>query len=86
MSYRITEADPAVGCTVQLTSSSGNARFFKTAEWRWRVVPAPEGACVICAAHFQLRFPYVILAPVFWAMRKGIRSDPEHLKSVLERD
>jgi hypothetical protein len=30
------------------------------------------------------RFPYVILAPVFLAMKKGIRSDVEHLKQVLE--
>ncbi|MGC2659462.1 MAG: SRPBCC family protein [Bryobacteraceae bacterium] len=84
MSYRVTAADPTGTCTVQLTSSSGNARFFKTAEWRWRVEEAPEGAWVICAANFKLRFPYVLLAPIFWGMKKAIRSDLEHLKQVLE--
>jgi hypothetical protein len=32
MSYRVAEADPTCGCTVQLTSRDGNARFFKEAE------------------------------------------------------
>ncbi len=84
MSYRIAKADPATGCTVQLTSSSGNARFFKTAEWRWRVEPAAGGALVICAAHFTLRFPYILLTPLFLWMKKAIQSDLEYLKQSLE--
>jgi carbon monoxide dehydrogenase subunit G len=86
MSYCITEADPARGCTVQLTSSGGNARFFKNAEWRFQVEPAAEGALVICAAHFTLRLPYLVMTPIFYGMRKAIRSDLENLKRVLEND
>ena len=84
MSYRISEADPAHGCTVQLTSSDGNARFFKTAEWRFRVEPADGGSTVYCVAHFKLKFPYIVLAPVFYAMKKAIHSDLIKLKQVLE--
>jgi hypothetical protein len=36
MSYRIKETDPAAGrSVVELTSYSGNARFFRSAEWRF---------------------------------------------------
>jgi hypothetical protein len=35
MSYRIAAGDPTRGCTVQLTSRDGNARFFKEAQWRF---------------------------------------------------
>jgi hypothetical protein len=85
MSYRIVETDPIRGCTIQLTSSSGNARFFKTAEWRFRVEPAAEGAWVVCAAYFKLRFPYIFLAPIFYGMKKAIHSDLESLKQAVER-
>jgi carbon monoxide dehydrogenase subunit G len=84
MSYRISDADPARGCTVQLTSSEGNARFFKTAEWRFRVEPSDGGSTVYCIAHFKLKFPYIVLAPVFYAMKKAIHSDLIKLKQVLE--
>jgi hypothetical protein len=86
MSYRIADADPIRGCTIQLTSSSGNARFFRTAEWRFRVEPAIEGSSVICAADFKLRFPYIFLAPIFRGMKKAIHSDLENLKQALERN
>lgn len=86
MSYRVTEADPTTGCTVQLTSSGGNARFFRSAEWRFRVEPAPEGSTVFCAAHFALRRRYVILAPLFLSMKSAIRRDLEQLKRKLEAD
>ena len=85
MSYRISDADPARGCTIELTNRDGNARFFKEAEWRFNVEPVAEGARVFCAAHFKLRFPYVLLAPVFYGMGKAIRSDLENLKRVLEQ-
>jgi uncharacterized protein YndB with AHSA1/START domain len=84
MSYRITDIDPVRGCTIQLTSKSGNARFFKSAEWRFRVEPAADGSTVHCVAEFRLRLPWIILAPVFLGMKKAIRSDLEQLKKVLE--
>lgn len=83
MSYRITETDPVRGCTVQLTSDSGNARFFRSAEWRFRVEPDPQGSVVICAANFQLRLRYLLLAPLY-SMRSAIRRDLESLKSAIE--
>lgn len=84
MSYRISEADPAHGCTVKLTSSDGNARYFRTAEWRFRVYPAAEGATVFCAVHLKLKLRFLILAPLFYRMKRAIRSDLEKLKHVLE--
>lgn len=84
MSYRITGADPVHGCTVQLTSSTGNARYFKSAEWRFRVQAVPDGSQVFCAAHFTLRARYMILAPVFLMMKRAIRDDLENLKRVME--
>lgn len=84
MSYRITETDPVRGCTVQLISDSGNARFFRSAEWRFRVEPDPHGSVVFCAAHFQLRLRYLLLAPLFFSMTSAIRRDLESLKSAIE--
>jgi carbon monoxide dehydrogenase subunit G len=84
MSYRVIKADPLEGATVQLTSSDGNARYFKRAEWRFKVDPAPKGAWITCAAHFTLRFRYIFLAPVFSMMRGAIHRDLESLKRVLE--
>jgi Polyketide cyclase / dehydrase and lipid transport len=84
MSYRTTSADPATGCTIQLTSSSGNARFFRSAEWRFRVEAAPEGAAVFCAAAFTLRRRYLILAPLFLTMKRAIRRDLEQLRQKIE--
>jgi hypothetical protein len=54
MSYRISEIAPD-HCTVQLTSTRGNARFFKTAQWDFHVSPAPNGTWLTCAADFTLR-------------------------------
>ena len=48
------------------------------------VEPVAEGARVVCAAHFKLRFPYLVLAPVFYGMSRAIRSDLENLKRILE--
>lgn len=84
MSYRVTEADPVNGCTLQLTNSDGNARYFKGAKWRFRVDEAPEGALVTCAVLFKLRLKYMFLAPVFFLMRGAIHRDLESLKRVLE--
>ena len=84
MSYRITEIDPVRGCTVQLTSSSGNARYFKSAEWRFRVEPEHNGSRIFCSAVFQLKRRYLLLVPVLVVMKKAIRTDLEHLKAKLE--
>ncbi|MBN9614798.1 MAG: SRPBCC family protein [Acidobacteriales bacterium] len=84
MSYRVSKADPVEGATVELTNSDGNARYFKRAEWRFKVDPAPEGAWITCAAHFTLRFRYIFLAPVFSMMKGAIQRDLESLKRVLE--
>jgi Polyketide cyclase / dehydrase and lipid transport len=84
MSYRITKANPTDGCTVQLTNSDGNARYFKAAEWRFRVEPVAQAARVFCAAHFKLKPAYIFLAPFLYLMKKGIRSDLESLKHALE--
>ena len=84
MSYRITEIDPVNGCTVQLTSKAGNARYFKSAAWRFRVEAEPGGSRVFCAAEFTLRWRYLILAPVLYGMKRAIRTDLEQLKRVLE--
>jgi Polyketide cyclase / dehydrase and lipid transport len=84
MSYRISEANPTKGCTIQLTSSDGKARYFKKSEWHFRVDPSPEGASVICAVDFKLHLRYLLLAPFLFIMRKGIDRDLQSLKSALE--
>lgn len=84
MSYRITDIDPIRGCTIQLTSKIGNARFFETAKWRFRVEAETVGSRVFCTADFRLRFPYQILAPVFFFMKSAIRRDLESLREQLE--
>jgi hypothetical protein len=71
---------------LQLTSSTGNARFFKAAQWKFRVEPAPGGTLLTCCADFALRFRYIILAPILYAMKNAIRSDLENLKSVMENE
>jgi hypothetical protein len=85
MSYRIAETDPVRGCTIQLTSSDGNARYFKSAEWRFRVEAEPGGSRVFCAAVFSLKLRYLILAPVLITMRNAIRNDLEQLKKAIEK-
>ena len=84
MSYRVSDIDPIRGCTIQLTSTTGNARYFKSAEWRFRVEPEQDGTRVFCAAIFMLKFRYFVLAPVFLAMKRAIRTDLEQLKAKLE--
>jgi|HubBroStandDraft_5_1064220.scaffolds.fasta_scaffold37731_5 hypothetical protein len=84
MSYRVEDVDPAGYCTVRLTSTEGNARFFKDAEWRFHVEAAPEGAWVHCAAVFTLRWQYLFMAPVLYAARKAILIDLKLLKGAIE--
>ncbi|HTB98067.1 MAG TPA: SRPBCC family protein [Terracidiphilus sp.] len=84
MSYRIREIDPVHGCTVELTSRSGNARFFKSAEWRFRVEAVAEGAQVFCSADFVVRRRYFLLVPILFFMKSAIQRDLESLKQKLE--
>jgi hypothetical protein len=84
MSYRISEADTARGCTVQLTSDTGNARFFKSAEWRFRVEAEPQGSRVWCTASFVLKWLYLPMAPLFLSMKKAIHRDLVSLKKAIE--
>ena len=84
MSYRIAAIDPDHGCTVQLTSTTGNARYFRTAEWRFRVEAVPEGSQVFCAADFVVRRRYFLLAPILFFMKGAIQKDLESLKRKLE--
>lgn len=85
MGYRIAEVGNDY-CKVLLTSTDGNARFFKSAEWTFRTKPAGENTLLTCSVNFMLRARYSVLAPVFWMMRGAIRRDLSQLKSALEKD
>src|SRR5215831_3792455 len=78
MAYEVSAVGPE-GSTVRLTSTSGNARYFKDAAWHFRLDRVPEGTRVICAAEFTLRTRYLFLAPVFYLLRRAIRADLERL-------
>lgn len=84
MSYRIADIDSIRGCTIQLISTAGNARYFKHAQWHFRAEAEQDGCRVYCTAAFTLRWRYLLLAPVFLAMKKAIRTDLEQLKNKLE--
>jgi hypothetical protein len=85
MAYELSAVGPE-GSTVRLTSTTGNARYFKDAAWHFRLDPVPEGTCVTCAAEFTLRRRYLFLAPIFYLLRRAIRDDLERLRRVLETD
>jgi hypothetical protein len=85
MAYRIAEVGDDY-CKVELTSTDGNARFFKSAEWTFRTRPAGENTLLTCSINFVLRARYFVLAPIFWMMRGAIQRDLQQLKSVLEKD
>jgi hypothetical protein len=85
MTYRLTEADPVERrYRVELTSRTGNARFFTAAHWNVRVEDAPEGSMVMCSTEFQLRLRYLLLAPVLYFLKSAMHRDLVNLKSVLE--
>ncbi len=86
MAYRVVGSDAPTSCVVRLTSSTGNARFFKCAEWHFRAEPASEGTWLFCWVAFTLKFRYVLLAPVLYLMHRAIRSDLKNLKRVLENE
>ena len=83
MAYRIVSVEPD-RCTVALTSSAGNARFFKTAQWQFRLSPAVEGSLLTCCADFTLRLRYIFLAPIFYLNRRAIQIGLKALKQSLE--
>jgi carbon monoxide dehydrogenase subunit G len=85
MRYQVTEADPGQkDFCVELTSRTGNARFFRAAQWHMRVQDAPEGSRVICSTKFRLRVRYLLLGPVLYLMKSRIDRDLVSLKSALE--
>jgi hypothetical protein len=85
MSYRITEVDPdRQQCSVQLTSTDGNARYFKEASWTFRTTAVPGGTRLSCSADFALRARYLILAPVLYLMKGAIHADLVRLKRAIE--
>ena len=83
MAYEVSAAGPE-GSTVRLTSTDGNARYFKNAAWHFRLDPVPDGTRITCVAEFTLHFRYLFLAPVLFFTRRAIRTDLEHLRDVLE--
>lgn len=83
MAYRILQVEPD-RCTVALTSSAGNVRFFKTAQWQFRLSPAPEGSLLTCCADFTLRLRYIFLVPIFYLNKRAIQTDLKALKQTLE--
>jgi len=85
MSYRVADWDKAARFgTIELTSTTGNARYFKSAAWLTRVEPVPEGSRVCCAVDFTLRARYAFLAPILYAKKRAILADMEALRRVLE--
>lgn len=85
MSYRISEVDPAAGrCVVDLTSRTGNARFFRKAAWEFQVRPAESGSTLTCTAIFALRLRYCFLAPLLYLKRSAILLDLSLLKKAIE--
>jgi hypothetical protein len=85
MSYRITEVNAErQQCTVELTSRDCNARYFKTASWILRTLPAEGGTLLTCSVEFALRLRWLVLAPVLWLTRRAITRDLIALKKELE--
>lgn len=83
MTYRVAEVGHNYS-VVELTSATGNARFFNRASWRFDLDEAPEGTLVTCTADFALRFRYFLLAPILFLMRRAIAGDLKQLKRALE--
>jgi hypothetical protein len=83
MAYEVSAVGPE-GSTVRLTSTTGNARYFRDAAWHFRLDPVPGGTRITCVAEFTLRVRYLFLAPVFYLMRRAIQDDLERLRQVLE--
>lgn len=85
MVYRVLEST-GEGSTTALISSEGNARFFRSALWRFRIASVPEGSRLTCCAEFKLRWKYIALAPVFYFLKGAIDTDLKLLKAKLEQN
>lgn len=86
MSYRIAETG-SNRCVIDLTSSDGNARYFRSASWIFEVEPgARESSFLTCAAVFGLRARYLFLAPMLYFMQRGIARDLRQLKQAIEQN
>jgi hypothetical protein len=83
MSYRIAEAGENT-CRVDLTSATGNARFFKQASWTFKTRSDSQGTILVCSVDFVTRPVYFFLAPLLYAKRSAIAVDLEGLKQAIE--
>lgn len=73
------------GCTIELTSRTGNARFVRSGLWRFRAEEAPKGSRVFSELELKLSARYFFLAPVLLLTgKRAIRRDLESLKRVIE--
>ena len=84
MSYRIKETNPTGRCVVELTSKTGNARYFRSCEWRFDTQPILSGTLLTCSAAVSIRWKYLWLAPLLYMKRKAILMDLEFLKTAIE--
>jgi hypothetical protein len=85
MTYRVSEVDPEASlCVVELTSRTGNARFFRTAAWHFEVQSEGTGSRLVCKAVFRLRLLYIFLAPLLHMKRSAILLDLTLLKNAIE--
>jgi hypothetical protein len=83
MTYRVAEVGPNYSI-VELTSTTGNARFFTRAFWRFDLDQVPGGTLVTCTVDFAVRLRYFLLAPILFVMRRAIAGDLEQLKRAIE--
>jgi hypothetical protein len=83
MAYEVSAVGPD-GSVVRLTSTTGNARYFRDAAWHFRLDPVAGGTRITCVAEFTLRIRYLFLAPVLYLMRRAINADLERLRQALE--
>src|SRR5262245_10047518 len=65
MAYEVSAVGPDAS-TVRLTSTTGNARYFRDAAWHFRLDPVAGGTRITCVAEFTLRIRYLFLAPVLY--------------------
>jgi hypothetical protein len=85
MSYRIKEVDAAAArCVVELTSTTGNARFFKSASWHFQVQPTVGGIWLTCVAVFDVHRRYFFLPLLLSLKKNAISMDLNFLKQAIE--
>ncbi len=85
MSYKIAEIGSDY-CRVQLTSSTGNARYFKQASWTFRSTPHPDGTTLLCSVDFITRLRYFFVGPLLYLKRSALAIDLESLKWAIENE